>query len=87
MQAHLAILGFHLTSDVESGENSGKQLRHDFVVLDWYSASMTAASGEPQKAEFQIDVHDVSEKGPLALVGWVSEMNDPTPIQATGGML
>jgi hypothetical protein len=32
---HAALLGFELTSDVKAGENRGRKLDHDFVVLNW----------------------------------------------------
>jgi len=35
---HVAVLGFGLVSSVEAGENAGRELRHDFVVLDLLEA-------------------------------------------------
>ncbi len=40
--AHVAWLGFDLKSDVRRGENAGRSLRHDFVVLDHASAKLSS---------------------------------------------
>ena len=79
--AHVALLGFGVTSDVARGENAGRKLTHDFVVLVHHQSPL---QGSPLRAEFKPD-----EKGdaphPRALAAWVSLGNDPTPVQATGG--
>src|SRR6266404_9481608 len=38
--AHVAWLGFNLSSDVRAGENAGRSLRHDFVVLHHATAPL-----------------------------------------------
>src|SRR5204863_9946224 len=37
---NVALLGDDLESDVKRGENSGRKLRHDFVVLDLITIDM-----------------------------------------------
>src|SRR5215813_11317035 len=41
---NVALLGNGLESDVKRGENSGRKLRHDFVVLDLIKANMVNES-------------------------------------------
>jgi hypothetical protein len=83
VMAHVALLGFGVTSDVARGENAGCKLTHDFVAL-WHHESKP--QGSPLRAEFKLDENG-SESQRRALVAWVSIGGDPTPIQATGGWL
>jgi len=43
--AHVAVLGMGLERKVTSGENKGKTLVHDFVVLDYQRVEITAHDG------------------------------------------
>lgn len=70
---HLALLGFDLTSKVTHGENAGSTLKHDFVVLEHLTS--TTGTLKPQM------------KGAGAIAAWVSQGDDPTPVQAVGGWL
>jgi len=81
--AHLALLGFGVTSDVARGENAGRKLTHDFVALVHHESRL---QGSPLRAEFTLDEKS-SESQRRALVAWVNVGGDPTPIQATGGWL
>jgi len=40
---HTAILGFDVVTEVERGENSGRELNHDFVVLGYQETHLKAA--------------------------------------------
>jgi hypothetical protein len=81
--AHVALLGFGVTSDVMRGENAGRKLTHDFVALVHHESRL---EGSPLRAEFKLDEKS-SESQRRALVAWVNVGGDPTPIQATGGWL
>jgi hypothetical protein len=82
---NIAILGFELVSKVKSGENHGKQLKHDFTVLGSFTVPMSA----------EADMYSVTTQLPgtsihapqTAIATWISEQGDQTPIQATGGWL
>ena len=80
-----AIVSMNLVSSVDAGENAGKILRHDFVVLDLESAplSKTAAG---YRGVVRFDAHDDNPFG-TAVVAWVSSEDRQTPIQAVGGYL
>ena len=81
--AHVALLGFGVKSDVSRGENAGRKLMHDFVVL---AQRDSALEGSALHAEFKL-AEDGGESHPRAIAAWVSAGGDPTPIQATGGWL
>jgi hypothetical protein len=81
--AHLALIGFGLTSDVARGENAGRKLTHDFVALAYHEAEL---QGSPLRAELKLD-ENRGDSHPRAIAAWVSVGNDPTPIQATGGWI
>jgi hypothetical protein len=81
--AHVALLGFGVTSDVARGENAGHKLTHDFVALSHRESKL---QGSPLRAEFELD-ENTNESQRRALVAWVSLGGDPMPIQATGGWL
>ncbi|HED15352.1 MAG TPA: DUF1223 domain-containing protein [Gammaproteobacteria bacterium] len=82
LELNLAILGMGISSSIEAGENSGRQSRHDFVVLahEQYTAdTMTWDTAWPN--------YDAAGSTQQALVAWISEKGDPTPIQAVGGYI
>jgi hypothetical protein len=81
----VAQLGMNLQSDVKRGENSGRTLRHDFVVLDFAGAEMTKSEGAWRGA-----LHFKEKSGTqnaTAIAAWVSSTESPIPLQATGGWL
>ena len=80
---NVAVLGFGLASSVAAGENSGRQLQHDFVVLghrQYLASDLQWASDLPpaQRAD---------EAQRLAVVAWVSPVDRQQPLQAVGGWL
>lgn len=81
--AHVALLGFGVTSEVERGENAGRKLTHDFVALVYHQSLL---QGSPLRAEFKPD-ETSGDSHRRALAAWVSVGSDPTPVQATGGWL
>lgn len=77
---NVAVLGFDLSSKVTAGENAGRTLTHDFVVLDFHQK--TARGGE---AVFELKRPQGKEASRLALAVWVSESGKLEPVQALGG--
>src|SRR5437764_15075396 len=77
---NVALLGNDLESDVKRGENSGRKLRHDFVVLDLITIDMTN-EGSRRTASVALPKRSGNDK-PSALAAWITE--NTTPIQATG---
>ena len=77
---------FSITAEVESGENRGKNLGHDFVVIG-YEKSRLKRDNQLQAAIVNLpDVVDAETSG-RSLVIWVSEQGNPEPIQVLGGWL
>ena len=83
--AHMALLGMSLSSSVGAGENRGRNLEHDFVVLDLQTiplnvvASGFAATTDIPESEVKADQR--------ALAVWVTDGKSQAPLQATGGFL
>lgn len=75
---HMATLGFDLTTKVTAGENSGRSLGQDFVVLALTNQKMLAG-----KTEFAFNPD--SRAG--AIAAWITSANQLEPIQAVGGWL
>ncbi len=80
---NVALLGNELESDVKRGENSGRKLHHDFVVLNLIRIDMGNEAGRWMgSAAFPTRIG--SDEGG-ALAAWITE--NGAPIQATGGWL
>jgi hypothetical protein len=80
---NVALLGNDLESDVKRGENSGRKLRHDFVVLNLIKIDMANESNR-WTGSVALAMRSGNDK-PGALAAWITE--NGTPIQATGGWL
>ena len=81
---YLAALGFSLNSDVRAGENRGRKLQHDFVVLSLVKELMTARNAEI-RAPIDALKQKQNEVGAVAV--WITEAGRTDPIQAVGGWL
>lgn len=77
---HVAILGFGIQYKVAKGENAGKTLKHDFVVVGYHKKKMHKPDHH-WLAEVYLP-HTVNvEMSRQALVLWISEKDDPYPLQ------
>jgi hypothetical protein len=83
LNLNIAILGNDLQSDVARGENAGRKLRHDFVVLQLAKTDMMP-DAERWTGSVALPKAFSSDK-PSALAAWITE--NAIPIQATGGWL
>jgi hypothetical protein len=83
-EIHLARLGFELKTDVKAGENSGRKLRHDFVVI---SLTNEVMQGGAKELRFPGASSGQTAGAPGALAAWVTEAGQMEPIQAVGGWL
>lgn len=80
LEVNVATLGVGLSTNVKAGENSGRKLSHDFVVLDLAKNRL-----EPGMKEVRVQTQKQSEAGALAL--WITEAGRAEPLQAAGGFL
>ena len=84
-QAKIAFTPSVSESEVRSGENGGRTLEHDFVVLGYRSLAMTRREST-HTATFSLpQVKIPSER--KAIAAWVSLPGDPRPVQVVGGWL
>ena len=82
---HVALLGFNVVTEVRGGENSGRTLQHDFVVLGFTSMPMTSAAGGGFEGG-PVEIKSSTDDPPRAVVGWVSG-GDGAILQVAGGWL
>jgi len=85
-EVHAALLGGNLSSNVKAGENRGRLLRHDFVVLTLATASLVR-SGNVAQGEFVLSKPRGAAESDLALAVWITPAGRFEPLQATGGWL
>ncbi len=83
MTAHLVVLGFDYETRVERGENRGKVLEHQFVVLEKQQAE-GAGSWQFRLPQTLTNIHNGQRR---AMVFWISESGRPQPLQVVGGWL
>lgn len=82
--AHVALLGNGIETAVGRGENAGKKLRHDFVVLDHQHKAMKPDDNATSVAEFPAPKPATDTKVRHALAIWVEADGRLAPLQATG---
>lgn len=89
LQLTVVILGMNLVTNVKHGENSGKQLHHDFVVLDLIEevSNDTLWQGKLPKFDTLVSFQNGENIKSLAIAAWVSQVNNLRPIQSVGGYL
>ena len=79
---HIAQLAFKVTADVTAGENNGRKLIHDFVVVGLTNESMKGR-------EFRLIAPSIKTNAEprMALAAWVTLAGQLEPLQAVGGWL
>ncbi len=83
--ANVAILGFNINTQVARGENRGRTLHHDFVVLSLQQQSLVWRDGA-LAGVIKLSKHKLGTNR-LAIAAWVSRPPALTPVQAVGGWL
>ena len=82
---YVALLGFHVMTDVKRGENGGRNLQHDFVVLDFQSKVLVRDQGQDSRSGM-FHVSAPSTDNPGAMVAWIAG-SDGSICQVAGGWL
>src|SRR4029079_18469824 len=80
-----ALLAADRDTDVTFGENKGRKLHHDFVVLQLASGSMTSHDGR-WSGEVKFAALTPPTKAD-AIAAWIVPADGYQPTQATGGWL
>ena len=86
LDLHLAILGFGLQHGIKSGENSGKTLTHDFVVIGYWRKRMDRRD-DGYFIEDLLPVVSYPNADKRAIAAWVSSHGSMDSIQVVGGWL
>lgn len=81
---NVAWLGFDLETEIRAGENEGKKLKHDFVSFNT-DAIKGNIDNETHAWKFKTNLAGLPVNRGAAF--WVTSGDNPTPIQATGGIL
>ena len=84
-RVYVALLGFDVKTSVEAGENHGRTLTHDFVVLGLDDSKMNR-NGDMFSASMDLPEARVKSER-YAVVAWVSSAAAQAPIQSVGGWL
>ena len=89
LKLHRVVLGFDIHTPIPSGENAGRTLAHDFVVLDYQQQPMNPKgnSDSIHSATSQLPQIDQLDGSRKALLFWVSQGQDPTPLQVAADWL
>ena len=85
LELHIAVLGFDIKTDVRAGENDGRVLEHDFVVLGYQRAAMTDNESHHLASTSMPELVENPQR--RALAAWITRLGHPAPIQAAGGWL
>jgi len=82
LELHVALLGSGISTPVARGENNGRTLPQEFVVLRY-------AVHESDNGEWHVRLpaYSAGQAGRLGIALWISVPGDPAPVQATGGWL
>ncbi len=84
-EAHLAFLGSGISSKIGAGENSGRNLQHDFVVLSQQNGPMKSEAG---RAIGSMTIGSTGENAPRkAIAVWVTRRDQLVPVQSAGGWI
>jgi hypothetical protein len=84
-EAHLALLGSGISSKIGGGENSGRNLQHDFVVLSQENGPMKSEAG---RAIGSLTIRSTGENAPRkAIAVWVTHRDQLVPVQSAGGWI
>lgn len=86
LEIHGALLGFAVPSQVTEGENLGKHLVHQFIVLNYRNKDFSAGENN-FTTSLLFSLARKSEAARLAAVFWVTEKGNPVPLQAAGGFI
>jgi len=80
LKMNIAVLGMDMVVKISAGENEGRTSKHSFVVLG-YNSQLSENRHWKMKLP---DIKETVTAKRYALVVWVTNEDDPTPLQAVG---
>lgn len=83
-ELHVAVLGFGLTTQVHRGENAGRSLQHEFVVLAQKKSGDAKTHWSGELPPLSAHVPNTTRR---AAVFWLERPGSPVPLQMTGGWI
>ncbi|ARU88376.1 thioredoxin family protein [Pseudomonas sp. M30-35] len=78
---YVARLGFAIDTQITKGENAGKTIKHDFVVLSLQQVSASSSN------HWRTKLHKDPRGERQAVVAWLGVPGVPAPYQAVGGWI
>ena len=84
--AYFALIGMGVESAVSAGENSGQQLTHDFIVLQYAQRRVKQRDGVYYD-RMELNAALPADVQSRALVVWLTKNRSMLPLQAVGGIL
>ena len=86
LTVHAALLGFGIETSVKRGENAGRKLVHDFVVID-YEQDTLSFDTQYYQGHLPFPENSQTSTTRKAIVVWVSQESDPSPLQVAASWL
>ncbi|MFK5915107.1 MAG: DUF1223 domain-containing protein [Woeseiaceae bacterium] len=88
LKLNVVVLAMNIVSTIERGENAGRTAEHEFVVVG-FSSVVSHQSTENNEINWQTSLPKLHYKKAkkYAVVVWVSETNNPSPLQVVGGKM
>ena len=87
LEVSVALLGGGIVSHVRKGENAGRELRHEFVVLRLESAALIRQEAGAFTGTVQLPPRADVATTRRALAAWVALRGENAPLQAAGGWI
>ncbi|MSR78056.1 MAG: DUF1223 domain-containing protein [Candidatus Omnitrophica bacterium] len=86
LEIHGALLGFAVSSQIMDGENIGKKLTHNFLVLNYRKKNLSPGEGN-FVTSVVFSLARKSESARLAAAFWITEKGKTEPLQAAGSFV
>ena len=83
---HVALLGMDLSTEVAAGENRGRRLQHDFVVLALRTLPLNDDGRGARTVNATLPAATI-DAPQYAVAAWVTDGGRQAPVQAVGGFI
>lgn len=83
LSCHIALMAGEIKTKVKRGENSGRNLSHEFVVIE-FSEDHLVKNKSKHQCRLDIDLVEYNKHKSRSVAVWVSETNSGRVIQSAG---